>query len=249
MVVTGYDSSIGRSLFHKTAHRQYGDKKRRELMKKTDHFTEDEITAMLNVVKGTSDEPLLRVALDTGAKVHGISNIWLSQLNFDRVIMVEVYDKGKDSRFVRLSPEAGALMHRAYWESWYRWKNTKRQRDKERLNFRLFSVSRISFDERGWNDGRKRFKPISARTLNRKIKSWAKDAGITRRVDWMMIKHTTVIRLLKLGRTWDEIKEVVGDQVSSLELMYSDFKPDVDKLVAMQQDLQNLEDLTVEWKI
>jgi site-specific recombinase XerD len=216
-------------------------------MKKTDHFTEDEITAMLNVVKGTMDELLLRVALESGAKVHGIANIWLSKIVFDRQVLIKVYDKGKDERVIRLSPEAGSLMHKAYWDTWYRWSHITRQRDKERSNHRLFSVS--SDKGRSWSDCRNRYRPISARTLNRKIKSWAKDAGITRRVDWMMIKHTTVVRLLKLGRTWADIREVVGDQVGSLELVYSDFKPDSDKLVAIQEDLQNLEDTTVEYRI
>jgi site-specific recombinase XerD len=216
-------------------------------MKKTDYFSEDEIAAMLGVVKGTPDELLLRVALESGAKVHGISNIWLSKIVFDRQVLVRVYDKGKDERVIRLSPETAALMHKAYWDTWYRWSRMTRQREKEGSNLPLFSVSQDN--KRPWSDCRHRYRRISARTLNRKIKSWAKDAGITRRVDWMMIKHTTVIRLLKLGRTWEDIKEVVGDQVNSLELVYSEFKPDVDRLVAMQEDLQNIEDTTVEYRI
>ena len=58
--------------------------------------------------------------------------------------------------------------------------------------------------------------PYSSKTLNRRIKQWAKDAGITRRVRWHTLRHTYVVESRKKGREWSLISAQTGDTAATL---------------------------------
>jgi integrase len=63
--------------------------------------------------------------------------------------------------------------------------------------------------------------PYSSKTLNRRIKQWAKDAGITRRVRWHTLRHTYVVESRKKGRDWSLISAQTGDTAATLIQEYS----------------------------
>ena len=62
----------------------------------------------------------------------------------------------------------------------------------------------------------KRVFPYSSKTLNRRIKQWAKDAGITRRVRWHTLRHTYVVESRNKGREWSLISAQTGDTAATL---------------------------------
>lgn len=67
----------------------------------------------------------------------------------------------------------------------------------------------------------KRVFPYSAKTLNRRIKGWAKDAGIIRPVRWHFLRHTYVVVSRKKGRDWSLISAQTGDTAATLIQEYS----------------------------
>lgn len=62
--------------------------------------------------------------------------------------------------------------------------------------------------------------PMSAKTLNRRIKQWAKDANITIRVRWHTLRHTHIVQARRAGRDWNEISQQTGDTVATLIQVY-----------------------------
>ena len=62
--------------------------------------------------------------------------------------------------------------------------------------------------------------PISHKTFNRRIKEWAKKAGIERRVRWHTLRHTYVIQSRRAGRDWNEISQQTGDTLATLVHAY-----------------------------
>lgn len=63
--------------------------------------------------------------------------------------------------------------------------------------------------------------PFSAKTANRRVKEWAKAAGIERRVRWHTWRHTFVVQSRRAGRDWDFIAQQTGDRVATLIEEYS----------------------------
>jgi integrase len=63
--------------------------------------------------------------------------------------------------------------------------------------------------------------PYSSKTLNRRIKEWARLAGITRRVRWHTLRHTYVVESRKKGRDWSLISAQTGDTAATLIQEYS----------------------------
>ena len=63
--------------------------------------------------------------------------------------------------------------------------------------------------------------PLSAKTLNRRIKQWARDANITMRVRWHTLRHTHIVQARRAGRDWNEISQQTGDTVITLIQVYA----------------------------
>jgi integrase len=63
--------------------------------------------------------------------------------------------------------------------------------------------------------------PMSAKTLNRRIKLWAKNANITMRVRWHTLRHTHIVQARRAGRDWNEISQQTGDTVTTLIQVYA----------------------------
>ena len=63
--------------------------------------------------------------------------------------------------------------------------------------------------------------PMSAKTLNRRIKQWARDANITTRVRWHTLRHTHIVQARRAGRDWNEISQQTGDSVTTLIQVYA----------------------------
>ena len=63
--------------------------------------------------------------------------------------------------------------------------------------------------------------PLSAKTLNRRIKQWARDANITTRVRWHTLRHTHIVQARRAGRDWNEISQQTGDTVITLIQVYA----------------------------
>lgn len=62
--------------------------------------------------------------------------------------------------------------------------------------------------------------PYSTKTFNRRIKQWAKDAGIEWRVRWHTLRHTYVVQARRAGRDWNEISQQTGDTLGTLVQTY-----------------------------
>ena len=65
--------------------------------------------------------------------------------------------------------------------------------------------------------------PFGYKTINRRIKGWAKEAGVYRenKIRWHMLRHTLVVQSRRAGRDWDWISQQTGDNVSTLIREYS----------------------------
>ena len=83
--------------------------------------------------------------------------------------------------------------------------------------WKLLRQHRKEVDERG----EKRIFPYSESTINRRIKKWAKDAGINRRVRWHCLRHTYVVQSRAKGRDWSIISMQTGDTPATLISVYS----------------------------
>lgn len=62
--------------------------------------------------------------------------------------------------------------------------------------------------------------PISHKTFNRRIKAWAKKAGIEQTVRWHTLRHTHIVQARRAGRDWNEIAQQTGDSLSTLVHTY-----------------------------
>ncbi len=82
--------------------------------------------------------------------------------------------------------------------------------------FELLKTRRKTVDERK----EKLVFPMSHKTFNRRIKEWAKKAGIERRVRWHTLRHTYVVQARRVGRDWNEIAQQTGDTLSTLVQTY-----------------------------
>jgi len=69
-----------------------------------------------------------------------------------------------------------------------------------------------------WVDKRveKHVFPFSAKTADRKVKRWAHDAKIARRVRYHMLRHTHVVQSRRAGRDWNWLSQQTGDTVATL---------------------------------
>ena len=65
--------------------------------------------------------------------------------------------------------------------------------------------------------------PFGYKTMNRRIKEWAKQAGVQRErgIRWHMLRHTLVVQSRRAGRDWDWISQQTGDAVATLIREYS----------------------------
>lgn len=196
-------------------------------MGKIEYLTENEITKMLEVVHGTEDEALLKVALETGAKPSGIQSIRFSSISMQHSgYFVVIYDAGIPGRLVLVSHDTYWLLYeRAKDRGYYNWTGA-RESQKEKMDKRIFPRLKYRHDGRpSWVARLRNPGPISPRTLNRKVQRWADSANIKRKVHWGMLKHTCIIRLLKSGKPFEEVAQRLGLKARSLYLMYRQFLP------------------------
>ena len=155
------------------------------------YFTESEIMQILTVLHEEENRLLFQVGLELGARVSEIAGLKWSDL--------QTTDKPY------------------YVVLWDEKKDQHRVCTLPDNLWQLLREYRKKVDERK----EKRIFPYSAKTLNRRIKSWAKDAGIARRVRWHDLRHTHVVRSRQKGRDWAAISMQTGDTAATLITTYS----------------------------
>jgi integrase len=155
------------------------------------YFTESEISRILTVLHEEENRLLFLVGLELGCRVSEIKGLKWSDLQTKDLPYYVVLWDEKKDR------------HRVCTLPDYIWK-LLRQRRKE-------------VDERG----EKRIFPYSESTINRRIKEWAKAAGVNRRVRWHCLRHTYVVQSRAKGRDWSIISMQTGDTPATLISTYS----------------------------
>jgi len=155
------------------------------------YFTESEISRILTVLHEGENRLLFLVGLELGCRVSEIKGLKWSDLQTKDLPYYVVLWDEKKDR------------HRVCTLPDYIWK--------------LLRQHRKEVDERG----EKRIFPYSESTINRRIKEWAKDAGISRRVRWHCLRHTYVVQSRAKGRDWSIISMQTGDTPATLISVYS----------------------------
>jgi integrase len=155
------------------------------------YFTESEISHILTVLHEGENRLLFLVGLELGCRVSEIKGLKWSDLQTKDIPYYVVLWDEKKDR------------HRVCTLPDYIWK--------------LLRQHRKEVDERGG----KHIFPYSESTINRRIKQWAKDAGINRRVRWHCLRHTYVVQSRAKGRDWSIISMQTGDTPATLISIYS----------------------------
>jgi len=155
------------------------------------YFTESEISRILTVLHEEENRLLFLVGLELGCRVSEIKGLKWSDLQTKDLPYYVVLWDEKKDR------------HRVCTLPDYIWK--------------LLRQHRKEVDERG----EKRIFPHSESTINRRIKKWAKDADINRRVRWHCLRHTYVVQSRAKGRDWSIISMQTGDTPATLISTYS----------------------------
>jgi len=91
-------------------------------------------------------------------------------------------------------------------------------------SWELLKKRRDATDKRG----EKLVFPYSHKTFNRRIKEWAKKAGVERTkpgqhasaIRWHFLRHTHVVQARRAGRDWNEIAQQTGDTLATLVTTY-----------------------------
>ena len=155
------------------------------------YFTESEISQILTVLHEEENRLLFLVGLELGARVSEIKGLKWSDLQTKDLPYYVVLWDEKKDR------------HRVCTLPEYIWKLLREHQKK--------------VDQRR----EKRIFPYSESTINRRIKEWAKDAGIDRRVRWHCLRHTYVVQSRAKGRDWSIISMQTGDTPATLISTYS----------------------------
>jgi len=155
------------------------------------YFTESEISRILTVLHEEENRLLFLVGLELGARVSEIKGLKWSDLQTKDLPYYVVLWDEKKDR------------HRVCTLPEYIWKLLREQQKK--------------VDQRR----EKRIFPYSESTINRRIKKWAKDAGIDRRIRWHCLRHTYVVQSRAKGRDWSIISMQTGDTPATLISTYS----------------------------
>lgn len=158
---------------------------------RVNYFTESEISRILTVLHEGESRLLFLVGLELGCRVSEIKGLKWSDL------------QTKDQPYYVVLWDEKKDRHRVCTLPDYIWK--------------LLREHRKEVDERG----EKRIFPYSESTINRRIKEWAKDAGISRRVRWHCLRHTYVVQSRAKGRDWSVISMQTGDTAATLIQTYS----------------------------
>ena len=155
------------------------------------YFTESEISQILTVLHEEENRLLFLVGLELGARVSEIKGLKWSDLQTKDLPYYVVLWDEKKDR------------HRVCTLPEYIWKLLREHQKK--------------VDQRR----EKRIFPYSESTINRRIKEWAKNAGIDRRVRWHCLRHTYVVQSRAKGRDWSIISMQTGDTPATLISTYS----------------------------
>jgi len=155
------------------------------------YFTESEISRILTVLHEEENRLLFLVGLELGARVSEIKGLKWSDLQTKDLPYYVVLWDEKKDR------------HRVCTLPEYIWKLLREHQKK--------------VDQRR----EKRIFPYSESTINRRIKEWAKNAGIDRRVRWHCLRHTYVVQSRAKGRDWSIISMQTGDIPATLISTYS----------------------------
>jgi len=155
------------------------------------YFTESEISQILTVLHEEENRLLFLVGLELGARVSEIKGLKWSDLQTKDLPYYVVLWDEKKDR------------HRVCTLPEYIWKLLREHQKK--------------VDQRR----EKRIFPYSESTINRRIKEWAKNAGIDRRVRWHCLRHTYVVQSRAKGRDWSIISMQTGDIPATLISTYS----------------------------
>ena len=155
------------------------------------YFTESEISRLLTVLHEEENRLLFLVGLELGARVSEIKGLKWSDLQTKDLPYYVVLWDEKKDR------------HRVCTLPEYIWKLLREHQKK--------------VDQRR----EKRIFPYSESTINRRIKEWAKNAGIDRRVRWHCLRHTYVVQSRAKGRDWSIISMQTGDIPATLISTYS----------------------------
>jgi len=172
------------------------------------YFTEAEIKAILSVLTSEEDRLLFILGFELGARVSEIgtrtpprdedellerkSGLMWSNVHFKQGYVV-IWDEKKD-------------VHRVCQLSKSTWKL-----------LRAYSKRPDVIETRRHDD---RVFPHSCKTLGRRLKKWAKEAGVEGSVHWHMLRHSYVIHSIRAGRDWRIISQQTGDKVSTLMKVY-----------------------------
>lgn len=158
------------------------------------YLTETEIRAILSVLHDGENRLMFLLGLDLGARVSEIAGLRWDCINWPNRF-VTVRDNKKSTR-AKTDIYRNCTISKASWD--------------------MLKERRKAVDER--KD--KLVFPMSHKTFNRRIKAWALEAGVDRRVRWHTLRHTYVVQSRRVGRDWNEISQQTGDTLGTLVKEY-----------------------------
>lgn len=154
-------------------------------------LTKTDITSMLNATGNPMHKALIALLAESGARIHEVATITWSQLKFDQhgAVFSLWSEKSQSYRYVRLRDSVPYL---SAWKSLY-----QGYRDD----------APVFVTERG--------NTLIYETCRATIARIAKKAGIKKKVNPHLFRHTRVTELLKLGMHEPELKKSIWGDVST----------------------------------
>jgi site-specific recombinase XerD len=156
-----------------------------------DLLTPDEITALIKACRRTIDRALVTMLYEGGFRIGEIGTMRWGSLTFDQYgVVVNVNFKTNKPRYIRL------IMCREYLAQWRA--DYRGEPEGEALVF---------LNAHG--------RPLQYETLSKRLKSIARDAGITRHITPHIFRHSRITHLIREGVPESVIKLMMWGSVST----------------------------------
>lgn len=196
---------------------------------------QDDVKELLSSCQTQRDRALVSILWDSAARVSEIININIGQVQFDKYGATVIVDGKTGMRKLRLINSVPDLQQ---------WLN--QHPDRENHNAPLFVTSRKKGDT---------YPRLNVRTIQNKLKTIAKDAGIKKNVHPHAFRHGKLTDLVKQGFKEMELRIIAGwgsdssmpatyihlsgDDVDKKQLQIAGFKDD--ETEAIQDDIKPVE--------
>ncbi|MBU0646492.1 tyrosine-type recombinase/integrase [Patescibacteria group bacterium] len=147
------------------------------------------------------DHAILELLFSTGLRVSELANLKIDQVNLERDEFT-VRGKGDKPRIVFLSDDAKASV------------KTYLKKRQDPAPFMFVSHDRAKI-------GRQEQKPITARSIERLVERYAKQAGITKKITPHTLRHTFATDLLLAGADIRSVQSLLGHESITTTQIYT----------------------------